>query len=355
MVINDLEIVNFRRFLSKKIVFKNGINIIVGLNATGKTTILESIYYLGVTKSFKTSEESILINAKCEEFAIFATIERDNLKSNLKIKKMKNAKVVVLNETPYKKVSDYLGTVLVVCFSNNDCTKLNGSAKDRRSLFEPLICQMSNFYVNECNNYKRILNNRNALLKRLSFEKKESSLKLLEVINKQLVECGSKIINVRTKVVDKINLEINEIYNKISGCSERIQLEYCSNTTPGEFLKQLEMNFKEEIKKGYTEVGPHRDDYEFKINGLNVTTTGSQGQQKSVMIALKMSFSKIIEKVKKEIPILLLDDVLGELDELRQNNLLNYIKNYQQAIISTSTLSDIKLENLKNANIIELK
>lgn len=355
MIIKSLKIVNFRRFIGKQVVFKKGLNVIVGSNAIGKTTVLEAIYYLGITKSFKTSDESALINNNSEEFAIFANVERDGLVNDIKIKRMKNAKIVFLNNNPYKKVSEYLGTVLVVCFSNNDCVKLNGSSKDRRSLFEPLICQISNFYVNECNNYRKILNSRNALLKRLNFEKKESNTKLLEVMNSQLVKSGNKIINVRQKIVRKLNDEINEIYNEISGCNEKIELEYCSNTTEEKFLNQLRLNYEEELKRGHTEVGPHRDDYKFKINGLDAVSTGSQGQQKSIMISLKIAFSKMIQSVKNETPTLLLDDVLGELDENRQNNLLDYIRNYQQVILSTSTLADVKKENLENANIIELE
>lgn len=355
MIIKSLKIVNFRRFIGKQVVLKKGLNVIVGSNAIGKTTVLEAIYYLGITKSFKTSDESALINNNSEEFAIFANVERDGLVNDIKIKRMKNAKIVFLNNNPYKKVSEYLGTVLVVCFSNNDCVKLNGSSKDRRSLFEPLICQISNFYVNECNNYRKILNSRNALLKRLNFEKKESNTKLLEVMNSQLVKSGNKIINVRQKIVRKLNDEINEIYNEISGCNEKIELEYCSNTTEEKFLNQLRLNYEEELKRGHTEVGPHRDDYKFKINGLDAASTGSQGQQKSIMISLKIAFSKMIQSVKNETPTLLLDDVLGELDENRQNNLLDYIRNYQQVILSTSTLADVKKENLENANIIELE
>lgn len=355
MIIKSLKIVNFRRFIGKQVVLKKGLNVIVGSNAIGKTTVLEAIYYLGITKSFKTSDESALINNNSEEFAIFANVERDGLVNDIKIKRMKNAKIVFLNNNPYKKVSEYLGTVLVVCFSNNDCVKLNGSSKDRRSLFEPLICQISNFYVNECNIYRKILNSRNALLKRLNFEKKESNTKLLEVMNSQLVKSGNKIINVRQKIVRKLNDEINEIYNEISGCNEKIELEYCSNTTEEKFLNQLRLNYEEELKRGHTEVGPHRDDYKFKINGLDAASTGSQGQQKSIMISLKIAFSKMIQSVKNETPTLLLDDVLGELDENRQNNLLDYIRNYQQVILSTSTLADVKKENLENANIIELE
>ena len=249
MIIKSLKIVNFRRFIGKQVVFKKGLNVIVGSNAIGKTTVLEAIYYLGITKSFKTSDESALINNNSEEFAIFANVERDGLVNDIKIKRMKNAKIVFLNNNPYKKVSEYLGTVLVVCFSNNDCVKLNGSSKDRRSLFEPLICQISNFYVNECNNYRKILNSRNALLKRLNFEKKESNTKLLEVMNSQLVKSGNKIINVRQKIVRKLNDEINEIYNEISGCNEKIELEYCSNTTEEKFLNQLRLNYEEELKR----------------------------------------------------------------------------------------------------------
>ena len=353
MIIKSLKIVNFRRFIGKQVVFKKGLNVIVGSNAIGKTTVLEAIYYLGITKSFKTSDESALINNNSEEFAIFANVERDGLVNDIKIKRMKNAKIVFLNNNPYKKVSEYLGTVLVVCFSNNDCVKLNGSSKDRRSLFEPLICQISNFYVNECNNYRKILNSRNALLKRLNFEKKESNTKLLEVMNSQLVKSGNKIINVRQKIVRKLNDEINEIYNEISGCNEKIELEYCSNTTEEKFLNQLRLNYEEELKRGHTEVGPHRDDIEFKINGIRAKGFASQGQKRSIALSLKLAEAEVINKISGEYPVFLLDDVMSELDPERQNCVLNHIKGIQSFITCCDPSQLLRLQKGKAFEMIE--
>lgn len=355
MILTSLKIYNFRLFLNKKIEFAPSLNIITGLNASGKTTVLESVYYLSVTKSFREVQDCDLISLNYEEMSVIGEVETTRERKKVRASRSLNGKSVYKNETKYRKISDYLGEVLTVAFSNSDLIGLVGSPKDRRKIFEPIICQISNFYVDECNCYKKILNERNALLKRLIFENSKALSDLLCVVTNQLVDSAKKIISIRVDFVKKLNEKLNAIHNKICGCSENVCVKYLPSVEGERMLEMLEQNVGTDIKKGSTSYGPHRDDFGFYINGKNVVTQGSQGQQRNILIAVKIAFVDIIKKTKEEEPILLLDDVFSELDKVRQNNLLQVINCETQTIISTATLAEIDNKLLEKANIITLK
>lgn len=244
---------------------------------------------------------------------------------------------------------------MIVSFSNFDLIRLAGSSRDRRKIFEPIICQISNEYVSECNYYKKILNERNALLKRLIFEKKDTSLRLLEIVDQQLIERAKRIIQIRKKFVDDLNEKINNIHQKICNCSEDVYVKYLPSVEEEKMKTKLLENVENDIRKGTTSCGPHRDDFGFYVDGKNVATQGSQGQQRNMLITIKLAFVEMIKKQKEEEPILLLDDVFSELDKVRQNNLLEVVNNGIQTIISSATLSEIDENLLKNALIITLK
>lgn len=355
MILTSLKIYNFRLFLNKKIEFEPGLNIITGLNASGKTTVLESIYYLSVTKSFREVQDYDLISLNCEEMSVIGEVETKKGRKKVRTSRSFRGKSVYRNETKCRKISDYLGEVLTVAFSNSDLFGLVGSPKDRRKIFEPIICQISNFYVDECNRYKKILNERNALLKRLIFENSKALSDLLCIVTNQLVDSAKKIISIRVDFVNKLNEKLNTIHNKICGCYEDVCVKYLPSVEGDRMLETLEQNVGADIKKGSTSYGPHRDDFGFYINGKNVVTQGSQGQQRNILITVKIAFVDIIKKIKEEEAILLLDDVFSELDKVRQNNLLQVINCETQTIISTATLAEIDNKLLEKANIITLK
>lgn len=355
MFLSSLKIYNFRLFDDKKISFLPGINILTGLNASGKTSVLESVYYLSVTKSFREVQDLDLIKSKCNEMSVIGEIKTLFESKKLIVSRNVNGKSVYKNETKFKKISDYLGEMLTVCFSNTDLINLVGTSKERRKIFEPIICQISNFYVAECNCYKKILNERNALLKRLIFENNKSLSELLVIVTNQLVNSAKKIIKIRERFIQELNENLNEIHSKICGCFEKVCVKYLPSTEGEMMLGLLEENLSSDLKKGTTSFGPHRDDFGFYIDDKNVVTQGSQGQQRNILITIKIAFVKMIKKIKEEEPILLLDDVFSELDKVRQNNLLNAINPEAQTIISTATLAEIDKKLLEKANIITLK
>ena len=355
MWIKELKIYNFRRFESRKIEFNEGVNLITGLNAVGKTTVLESVYYLGVCKSFKTHTENELINQKYAEMSVVGAVIGDKSTYKLKVCKEKKGKSVFVNDNKLKKISDFLGKMLVVSFSNDDIVRMISSSRERRYLFEPIICQISKDYVGASIYYKKLLNDRNALLKRLECENAETLLKTLETVNDQMVVYGTKIIDIRKRFVEKVNEITESIHSKITSNRERIEIKYSPNVSKEMFRKMLSENLTEEIKKGASLYGPHKDDYTFFVDGLNVVDFGSQGQQRSCMISFKIACAKIIKMVKNENPVLLLDDVFSELDHVRQNKLFDAFDEKMQVLISSPVIKELSESVINKIKIIKLE
>lgn len=355
MFLKRLKIYNFRCFFKKEIEFNENINIFVGLNATGKTSVLEAINYLGLTKSFKTGDDNEVIRFGFNEMSVSGFIFKNSNFEKYKISKNVAGKKAFKNEYCFSKISDYLGEVLIVSFSNSDLNKLLGFSKDRRKIFEPIICQISKVYVREHNYYNKILNERNALLKRLMFEKNDKLLELLKVLNFQLIESAKQIIETRRKFVLEVNKKISFYHSQIASSNESVKIKYKPNVAIEEIEKKLESTFEQDLKKGTTTVGPHKDDFEFEVNGNNVVNYGSQGQQRNVLISLKLTFIEILKDIKNENPILLLDDVFSELDPIRQNNLFKVIGRGTQVFISTATLAEIDSKVIQNATIIKFE
>lgn len=355
MFVKTIKLFNFRQFEQFQIAFTPGINIVTGVNAVGKTSLLESIGYLGVTKSFRDASESDLIREGQEEMAVFGVVFSQRQEKKLRISKQKQGKTVFCNNFRYKKISEYLGELLVVTYCNADLMMLVGSATDRRKIFEPIICQISPFYVDAYNSYKKVLSERNALLKRLIFENNDKMLEVLKVINEKMENYGKKVIDERQLFIDKLNNVLGQIHNKISSSLEEVKIKYLPSVKSNEITKHLEECFNEDLRKGYTSYGPHKDDYIFIINNKNIVHYGSLGQQKNMLITVKLAFVELIKSIKDDYPILLLDDVLSELDGIRQNNLLKVINSSVQAIISSATLSEIDSDLLQKAKVITLE
>ena len=355
MYIKTLKIIDFRCFNNDFFEFKKGRNIVFGLNAVGKTSLLESINYLVLTKSFKEFDDRILVKEGKDSFVVNGEFVSRSDCFKLRVFKNREGKVVFKNDFKFPRISDYLGESLVVSFCNEDLFNLNKSSRERRKIFEPVFCQISKDYVVECNYYKKILNERNALLKRLIIENNSSLENLLATLDFQLIAKGKKIIEYRQKFVDKIRPLFKKNYYKLVGEKEDVDLVYKPSCLSSEFEKKLVEYKSIDLKKTTTNIGPHKDDYVFIINNKNIVDYGSQGQQRSVLISLKMAFVDYLYECKNDYPILLLDDVLSELDVERQNNLLNGLDENVQAIISTATLSEVNKEVLDKANIITLK
>lgn len=356
MIVKNIKMYNFRCFHEKKIDFYDKINIITGPNAVGKTSVLESLYYLALTKSFKSSDNSVILKENEYEMAVIGSVYNESTDNEnvYKIAKVDKNKRISKNDSVYSKISEYLGEFLAVAFTNNDLINLLGNARNRRNMFEPIICQISRFYVGECNNYKKLLNERNALLKSLTFQNNNNSNKVLEVIDLQMVECAKKIISYRKEFTKKVNQKIVEFQNKFSNDLEHLEIKYSPSCNEDEMEDKLRKSYYLDLKKGTTNVGPHRDDFVFIINNKNLVLYGSQGQQRSALISLKLAFVELLKEEKGAYPILILDDVLSELDKQRQNNLFEMINKNVQTFVSSSTLSELDDSIINKAKIIKL-
>ena len=355
MIVPKLKMYNFRCFSSFEIVFSNKINILLGRNATGKTSILEAINYLALTKSFRTNDESQLVKEQQNEMSVIGEIIKDKSTCFCKIIRQVKGKQVSKDGYKYSKISEYLGEILVVSFTNSDMLNLLGTIRERRKIIEPIICQISKFYTDECNSYKKLLNERNALLKRLIFENNDKLMNLLKIIDLQIVDCAKNIIFERDNFIQKVNKKIKQYHLQISENKEILEIKYAPSVSSEKFLERLNSCLEEDLKRGSTSYGPHKDDYVFIINNKNITLYGSQGQQRSSLVSTKLAFVEILKEEKGEYPVLLLDDVLSDLDKHRQNSIFKLLNENVQTLVSSSTLSELDDSIKKKAKIITLE
>ena len=334
MIIKSLELSDYRNYDSLTIEFCNGTNILYGDNAQGKTNILEAIYVSATTKSHKGSKDKDIVHFNKEEAHIRTNIEKDGVPSRIDMHLRKNkSKGIAVDGQKLKKAADLLGLCNVVFFSPEDLGIIKNGPSERRRFVDMELCQLDQFYLYNLNNYNKIVNQRNTLLKDMYFN--PQLRETLNIWDMQLVSYGSKIIERRKLFVDQLNEIIYDIHKKLSGGKEEIRIVYEPDVKIEEFEKELSLNQDRDIKAKMTTVGPHRDDFSFMIADTDIRKFGSQGQQRTAALSLKLSEIEIVKKIKNDTPILLLDDVLSELDSNRQNYLLNSIGDIQTIITCT--------------------
>lgn len=362
MVISQINLKNYRNYEIVKLNFNNGINIIIGDNAQGKTNILESIYFLSITKSYRTSDDFILINQGKDSAKITAKIKDSTVPKNLEIVINKRNKSLFLNKTQIKRVSDFIGILNVVMMAPEDVNIIKSSPSERRSLFNIELSKLSKDYILRYNEYNKLLKMRNDYLKLLMTNSIADS-RYLEVINEKIIERAVYIYKERKSLIDDINKYLPEIYKDISGV-ENLNILYVPNFEISEYTdeiirKTLKHQYykynKKEIQLGLTLYGPHRDDFEFRIGNNNIKFFGSQGQQRLTMISLKIAILEVFKARTGKTPLLLLDDIFSELDRKKKNKLINYINAYEQVIITTTDIRDINRKKIKNGKIFEIK
>lgn len=334
MIIKSLELENFRNYSELSISFDNGTNILYGDNAQGKTNILEAIYLSATTKSHKGSKDKDIINFDAQEAHIRTYVMKDGLENRVDMHLRKNkTKGIAINGQKIKKAADLLGLLNVVFFSPEDLSIIKNGPSERRRFVDMELCQLDSFYLYNLNNYNKIVNQRNKLLKDLSFN--PNLRDTLFIWDSQLVSYGSKIIERRAAFVKQLNEIIYDIHVRLSGGKEELKIVY----EPDVLLEELENGLKnsqeKDIKLKQTTVGPHRDDFSFMIGEIDIRKFGSQGQQRTAALSLKLSEIELVKKLTKDTPLLLLDDVLSELDSNRQNYLLNSIGDIQTIITCT--------------------
>ena len=347
MIIKSLELADFRNYENLKIDFSSGTNILYGDNAQGKTNILEAIFVSATTKSHKGSKDKEIIRFGKEEAHVRTILERDNAEYRIDMHLRKNkSKGIAIDGQKIKRASDLIGKLNVVLFSPEDLSIIKNGPSERRRFMDIELCQLDQIYLNSLSKYNKLVVERNKVLKDL-FEHPENSV-LLDVQDKQLCEYGSVIIKTREKFIRDLNEIIRPIHEKLTGGKEFLSVYYEPNVNSDEFEKKLRSSRQKDTYAKQTTVGPHKDDFSFIVcksnekenpdslqDGIDIRKYGSQGQQRTASLSLKLSEIEIVKKAKKENPVLLLDDVLSELDSNRQNYLLNTIGDIQTIITCT--------------------
>ncbi|MBE5872934.1 MAG: DNA replication/repair protein RecF [Lachnospiraceae bacterium] len=334
MIIKSIELADYRNYDSLTMEFCEGTNILYGDNAQGKTNILEAIYVASTTKSHKGSKDKDIVNFDKEEAHIRTYIEKEgvNTRIDMHLRKSKS-KGIAIDGQKIKKAADLLGLCNVVFFSPEDLGIIKNGPSERRRFVDMELCQLDNFYLYNLNNYNKIINQRNKLLKDMFMNPQLKET--LNIWDMQLVSYGSKIIERRKLFVEQLNEIIYDIHKKLSGGKEELTIKYEPDVNIDEFEQKLKYSQDRDIKTKMTSVGPHRDDFCFLVGDTDIRKFGSQGQQRTAALSLKLSEIELVKKITKDTPILLLDDVLSELDSNRQNYLLNSIGDIQTIITCT--------------------
>lgn len=334
MIIKSIELNNFRNYQDLHISFDEGTNILYGDNAQGKTNILEAAYMSGTTKSHKGSRDREMIRFGCEESHIRTVVVRAGREYQIDMHLKKNrSKGIAIDKVPIRKAAELFGILNIVFFSPEDLNIIKSGPSERRRFLDSELCQLDRIYLADLTNYNRILGQRNKLLKDMIFQPELSDT--LPVWNMQLVETGKKIIKRRKRFVEELSEIVRDIHYRISGEKENLVLTYEPNIDDIFFEDELNRAKIKDMKLCQTSVGPHRDDLLFSIGDVDIRKFGSQGQQRTSALSLKLSEIQIVKKSIQDTPILLLDDVLSELDSNRQNYLLNSIYDIQTMITCT--------------------
>lgn len=334
MRIDALSLDFFRNYVHLDAAFDPEINVIYGDNAQGKTNILEAVYVCSTTKSHKGSKDKEIVRFGEEESHIKMTVRRDGIPYRIDMHLKKNrTKGVAVNGVPIKKASELFGIVNVIFFSPEDLNIIKNGPAERRRFLDLELCQLNKVYVYDLVQYNRVVVQRNKLLKEMD---SDPSLKeTLNIWDSQLVRFGSELIRLRTRFVEELNELIREIHFHLSGEREELEIRYEPNVTPETFEAELSRNRNQELRQRLTLTGPHRDDLNFIVNGADIRKFGSQGQQRTAALSLKLSEIELVKRTVKDYPVLLLDDVLSELDGKRQEHLLSEISHIQTLITCT--------------------
>ena len=334
VIIKSIELQNFRNYEDLNISFDEGTNIFYGDNAQGKTNILEAAYLSGTTKSHKCSKDKEMIRFGEQESHIRTVVVKKDKEYQIDMHlKHNRSKGIAINKVPIKKASELFGILNMVFFSPEDLNIIKNGPAERRRFLDSELCQLDKIYLSDLTTYNKILNQRNKLLKDMVYR---PDLKdTLPVWDMQLVETGRKIIRRRKQFVDELNEIVHDIHYRISGEKEDLLLQYEPSIEDIFFEDELSRVKERDMRQCMTSVGPHRDDLLFSIGEVDIRKFGSQGQQRTSALSLKLSEIELVKRSIHDTPVLLLDDVLSELDSNRQNYLLNSIHDTQTLITCT--------------------
>ncbi|MFV0519133.1 MAG: DNA replication/repair protein RecF [Lachnospirales bacterium] len=354
MYVKNLYVNNFRNILNCNIELSKNVNVFIGDNAQGKTSLLESIYITSIGKSFRTTTDKELINFNSDYAFVSSEILDTNAFDKIDFAiDVTGKKRIAINKCPIKKNGDLLGNLYTVTFTPMDLNLIKLGPSERRSFMNIELCQLSSVYLNNLKQYNQVLKQRNNLLKKIQ---KDSSLENeLFIWDKQLVDFGIKIYKSRVEFIEKINVFSKLLHNKITNNEEILEMKYKSNININDFEDKLASYHKKDIITGTTNLGIHKDDIVFLINDRDVRIFGSQGQQRSASLSVKLAEINLIKDLKNKTPILLLDDVLSELDKKRQSFLIQEIDDMQIILTCTGVEDFIRcFKNKENLKIFKV-
>lgn len=354
MILKHLKLKDFRLYDELDINFHPTLNIIIGDNAQGKTSLIESIYVLGLTKSHKTTNDQALIKNGSDFTKISGLFDLNDQGIQMDMIISKQGKKAKYNQIEYQRLSDYVGYLGVVMFAPEDLDLIKGGPSNRRRFMDLEIGQLSKAYLSHLNHYKRILKERNEVLKQMQ-KKKIQDDTLLEVLTDQLIHYTTKIMRERKQFIDDINSKVRSIYQNLSNQNEQINVVYHPSIL-SDIKQAFDKRKQLDIMSGTTTIGPHRDDCGFYFNETDpFKDVASQGQIRTLALSLRLSTIDLMVKVKKKYPVVLLDDVLSELDHHRQKNLLAYLNQASQIFITTTDLDSVPKSTLKDYALFEIE
>lgn len=361
MHIKAIEVEGFRNYESLKINFDSKLNILIGNNAQGKTNLLEAIYVSGFGKSFRTNKDNELINFSKSYATVKIELEKDNgYQEKIEYRLMKGKKAFLVNGVNITKISELLGTLNLILFCPDDLKLIKENPTERRKFVNRELSHISKVYCVDIMEYNKILTQRNELLKKAHYRK--DLLDTLDIWDEQLADKGSRIVIKRCAFVKDLDEISKTIHLGITNGLETLKVSYetqLKNLSDRQIIKDemialLKSNLEVDLKRGFTSVGPHRDDLDIRINDIDIRRFGSQGQQRSAALSLKLSEIEIIRKEVGENPILLLDDVMSELDQNRQKDLI-YTLMGVQTIITTTDIENLLDDYINTSKVLQIK
>lgn len=356
MYVEDITLINYRNYLNLELKLNKKINVFLGKNAQGKTNLLEAIYICATGKSFRTNRDRELIHFKKNQAYVAANVNTGNYNRFIEIKLDHNKpKRIKVNKTELENHKELYSGLNIVVFSPDDLRLVKEGPSERRKFLDEEISQVRPVYKYNVTRYNKVLYQRNNILRSNKFQKDIGPL--LDVFDLQLAKLGSKIVLERDNYIKELSNIARTVHKDITLSKEELQLIYTSNVeildNPEEmeknYFRLLKSNINSDIEARSTSIGPHRDDIIMNINEMNVKTFGSQGQQRTVVLSIKLSEVELIRRERGSYPVLLLDDVFSELDEQRRSYLVKSFYNMQTIITGTDALDLIELEALEKS------
>ena len=344
MLIRQIQLNNFRNYESLMISFSDGVNLLYGDNAQGKTNLLEAIFLSATTRALRGSKDRELIRFGCEEAYIGTqVVNRESThRVDMRLRRSK-PKGIAIDEIPIRRSAELMGLVHVIAFCPDDLSMMKNGPSERRRFLDMELCQMDPIYCSNLINYNKVLQQRNNLLKQIGAD--PSLKETVSVWDDQLIRYGSDIIKRRRSFTEELLPIVTAKHSLLSGGCEELVLSYAPNVTEEAYSEKLARSLEHDLFMKATGTGPHRDDLEVTVNGQNVRLFGSQGQQRTAALSMKLAEIDLVRKRTGESPVLLLDDVLSELDRKRQIQLLTEINGLQTIITCTGMEEFVQLRS----------